>query len=220
MAIEQPSLSELISGVLILSGLGLSMWAMADDVSDLVRVRRYGEIGGPRWVSAMEHFLFNGSLLFGWVCVLGLLSIAIYLPSRPSAVENELGTIGGWLRLGFVLAVLVAQINRRVGRQKMRSLPLAAWERMLSSMFDGLNHEQREVLSKRLLSVTLAGREMGHAINNGLAQPVGAIDLVLSTATLNAVERADLIEAKENILAVCERVSGLHTEIKSEGQPA
>lgn len=214
--IEAPSLSEVVSAIVILCGLGLSLWALVDDVSDLAYVQRFGEVDGPRWVAAMEHLWFNSTLLVGWLCMFGLISIAIYLPARADQTENELTTVAGWLRLVFIAAVLIAQVHRRVGRLKMRRLPLESWERMLLSMFDGLTPEERTSLSTRLLAATSAGREMGHLIANELSAPVGLIDLVLDTAVLTTQQRADLEEAREHILGVSGRASGLHAEIRAQ----
>lgn len=216
MAIEAPSLAEVVSAILILGALGLSLWALIDDIGDLINVRRYGEVGGPRWVAAMEHFWFNATMLFGWGCFLGLISIAIYLPSRLGATESELGTVAGWLRLGYTAAFLVAQLHRRVGRLKMRKIPIESWERMLLSMFDGLTPQERISLSTRLLAATSAGRELGHLIANRLGVPVGLIDIVLTSAVLTERQRADLSEARDHILAVSDNAAGLHAEIKRQ----
>lgn len=214
--IDAPSLAEVVSAIVILAGLALSFWALLDDVGDLLNVKRYGEVGGPRWVAASEHFLFNSTLAVGWLCFLGLISIAIYLPPRPGPTENELATVAGWLRLAFTVAVLIAQVHRRVGRVKMRAIPVESWALMLASMVDGLSSDERASISMRLLAATSAGREMGHLIANGLTPPVGLIDLVLTAAALTDQQRADLTEAREHILAVIGRAAGLHSDIKRQ----
>lgn len=214
---EAPTLAELLAVAVVLFGLGLSCWALVDDTWDLYHVYRFGEVGGPRWVAANEHFLFNGTLLVGWLLMLGLVAIAVYLPTRTDQPTTILTDWAGWLRFGFMVAVLMAQTHRRIGRQKLRNLPLESWERMLASMFDGLTVAERESLSHRLLAATTAGREMGHLIANRLTAPVGLIDLVLVNAVgLTAEQRADLEEAREHILAVSDSAAGLHAAIKAQ----
>lgn len=217
---EALTLAEALRAVLVLSALALSLWALVDDVWDLINVSRYGEVDGPRWVAALEHLLFNGTLLIGWLCYLMVVSIAIYLPRRTDPVLDFWATLGGWGSLGFAVCVLLAQIHRRVGRVRLKSLPLAAWERMLASMVDGLTPEQREPVTARLLASTTAGRELGHVIANETAPAIGLIDLVLATAVLTERHRADLVEAQEHIAIISERGAALHQEIKRLGGAA
>lgn len=207
----------MIRAAIVLGALLLSVWALVDDVWDLVNVRRFGEIDGPRWVTAMEHFWFNATLLGGWCCYLGVVAIAIYLPARSDPTQNDLATVAGWLNLGYGVCVLVAQVHRRVGRVRLKQLPLAAWERMLASMVDGLTPEQRESVSARLLASTTAGREISHVISNETAPAVGLIDLVLATAVLTDRQRADLLEAQEHIAIISDRGARLHPEFKRLG---
>lgn len=214
--IDPLSLSEMLRTIVVLGGLLLSGWALIDDLWDLVTVRRFGEVGGPRWVLAVEHIWFNATLLAGWLFFLGVLSVAISLPPRTDVEQNAWARIASWLNVGFGCAVLLAQAVRRAGRIRIRALPLSAWERMLASMVDGLSVEDRAALLGRLLVATTAGRQMGHLIANSLAAPVGLIDLVLETATLTDEQRADLIEAREHILGVSTRAAGLHQEIKDQ----
>lgn len=214
---EQPSIPELIRVAIVLGALVLSIWALIDDVWDLFNVRRHGEVGGPLWVSAMEHLLFNSTLLAGWLCYLGVVSIAIYLPSRADPTQNAMATIAGWLNLVFGACVFVAQLHRRAGRVQLKGLPLAAWERMLASMVDGMTPEQREPVTARLLASTKAGREIGHVISNEAAPAVGLIDLVLATAVLTNRQRDDLHEAMQHITVIAERGAHLHAEFRRLG---
>lgn len=214
---DSPSIAEMIRVAIVIGALTLSIWALIDDVWDLVNVRRYGEIDGPRWVAAMEHFWFNATLFVGWLCFLGVVSIAIYLPARADPTQNAWATVAGWLNLVFGAGVFVAQVHRRVGRVRLKNLPLAAWERMLASMVDGMTPEQRESVSARLLASTTAGREISHVIANESAPAVGLIDLVLATAVLTDQQRADLIEAQQHITVVSDRGARLHPEFKRLG---
>lgn len=213
---ESPTLAELLRVAIVLGALLLSGWALVDDVWDLVHVYRFGEIGGPRWVSAMEHFAFNGTLLVGWLAFLGVATIAVYLPSRTDAVENELSAVAGWLSLGFAGCVLIAQVHRRVGRQKLRAMPLESWERMLRSMFDGLSAAERVGLSARLLAATSAGREMGHAVANELQLPVALLDEMARDPSLTEARRSEASEAVARLEAVLSHVRTLHATIKDQ----
>lgn len=214
---EPLSLTEIVRLTIVLGALTLSVWALIDDVADLVNVRRFGEVGGPRWLAASEHFWFNATLLVGWLCYLGVVSIAIYLPSRADPALNAWALIGGRLSLGFAACVLLAQVHRRIGRNRLKSLPLDAWERMLAAMVDGLTPSQRESVSTRLLASTTAGCELGHVIANETAPAVGLIDLVLESAVLTEHQRGDLVEAQRHILVVSERGAALHAEIRRLG---
>ena len=210
------TMAEVLRTIIVLGGLLLSGWALIDDAWDLVNVKRFGEVGGPRWVLATEHLWFNGTLLAGWVCALGVLAIAISLPPRSDADQHALAQVGSWLTLGFGASILLAQGVRRAGRIKIRSLPLASWERMLASMVDGLSHEDRTALLGRLLTATTAGRELGHLIANRLAPSVGLIDLVVEAGGLSEGQRADLTEARDRIVAVSAEAASLHAEIKRQ----
>lgn len=209
------TLSEMIGMVVFLGGLGLSCWALVDDIWDLTNVYRFGEVGGPRWVSAMEHFLFNGSMLLGWAMLLGLTGIAIYLPSRQEPNADTLGFVAGWLRLGAGFAFLTAQIHRRVGRVRLQRLPLEAWETMLASMFDGMSVQDRTTLLARLLRVSHAGREMGHLIANTLQQPVATLSILQEDRRLTDEERADIAASLDALDMVGRQVQVLHSEIRS-----
>lgn len=213
---EQVTLTELLRLVIVAAALVLSGWAIVDDLWDLVHVRRYGEIDGPRWVTAMEHLLFNGTLLAGWLLYLVLVGIAVYLPDRPNASEHTLATAAGWLSLGYSVCVLVAQVHRRVGRSRLRSLPLDAWERMLAAMFDGLTHEQRVSVSSRLLAATSAGRELGHAAANLAQAPVALLDEIARDARETPERRAEAANALAMMEQLMGHVRGLHMKIKQQ----
>lgn len=213
---EYPTLSELLGGAIILGGLGLSLWGLIDDLWDLVNVRRFGEIGGPRWISAEEHLFSDLSFLGAWTCILGVLGIAIYLPARTDPVGGVLALTAGWLRFGATVLFLLAQVNRRVGRQKLRNLPLEAWEQMLASMMDGMSPVDRDAMTTRLLAATAAGREMGHRVANDLTQPVAALDAIATDERVPASLRSDAALAIANLDAMLTRVKGLHAEIKAQ----
>ena len=213
---EWPTAAEILGGVVILVGLGLSLWSLNDDIIDLDYVREHGIVGGPRWVAATEHAWTSLSFLVGWLCILYVLGVAVYLPARGDVEQDALAASAGWARLGFTVFVLVAQVHRRIGRAKLRALPAESWEQMLLMMFDGLGPVERISLNERLLMATAAGRQMGHLIANELSPPVGLIDIVLASAVLTDQQRADLIEAREHIVAVSARAANLHAEIKAQ----
>lgn len=217
--VPDPTITELIRVVIVLGALWLSGWALIDDVTDLVNVRRFGEVDGPRWITAMEHLLFNGTLLVGWLQFLGVVAIAVYLPSRPDAVENELSVIGGWLSLGFSVCVLLAQVHRRVGRTKLRSLPLSAWERMLTSMLTGMSTKDREAISTRLLAATALGRQVSHGTYNRISPAVGLLSLILEDEQETPERRTDAAMALAELERLVETTRALHAEIKALENP-
>lgn len=210
------TLAETLRIVIVTGALILSGWALIDDAWDLVNVRRYGEVGGPRWVLAMEHVWFNATLLLGWLCFLGVVGIAISLPPRENTTQDTLAQIASWLNFGYGCCVFMAQVHRRVGRIKLRSLPLAAWERMLKSMMDGMSVAEREALTVRLATAVMAGREMGHLIRREVSPAVGLVSLVMATAMLTSEERANLEEVERHLMAVCDRAPHLHEEIRAQ----
>lgn len=217
---EAPTLAELIRAVIVLGALLLSGWALVDDLSDLANVRRYGEVGGPRWITASEHLWFNGTLLVGWLLFLAVTAIAIYLPDRPDAVENELVAIAGWCNLGFAVCVLLAQMHRRVGRSKLRSLPREAWERMLRSMLTGMSDIDQEAVATRLLAATTAGRQIGHAVYNRVAPAVGVLSLIAEDEREHPERRAEAAGALAELERLVDTTRALHAEIKRlEGAP-
>lgn len=218
--IEQPTAAEWLGAAIILGGLGLSLWGLIDDLWDLVNVRRFGEIGGPRWVSGMEHLLSDLAFLGAWCCVFGVLTIAVYLPSRADPVADALAQIAGWLRFASALFFLAAQINRRVGRQKLRALPLSAWEQMLASMMDGLSPVEREAMAQRLLRATTAGRELGHLVANRAQLPVSVLERLAGNPAVSESLRSDAALALAELDEMVTRSKQLHASIKAqEGAP-
>lgn len=215
----EPTPAEMLRVVIVLGALLLSGWALIDDVSDLLNVRKYGEVGGPRWITAMEHFLFNLTLLAGWLLFLGVTAIAIYLPERRDAVENELVTIAGWCNVGFAICVLLSQMHRRVGRTKLRGLPLAAWERMLRSMLTGMNEHDREAVNLRLLAATAAGRQIAHGVYNHISPAVGVLSLIVEDAREAPERRTEAALALAELERLVDDTRPLHEQIKSLERP-
>jgi hypothetical protein len=219
--IESPTLAEWLGALIVVVALGVSLWALVDDVWDLVNVRRFGEVGGPRWIAAYEHFLFNMTLLGGWLCFLGVIAIAIYLPTRTDlGGERYLSDAVGWLRIGYAFMVLWAQIHRRVGRVRLQRLPLEAWERMLAAMVGGLSIEDRRALTNRLLTATGAGRDLGHTVANHLTAPMAMLSLLEADPRLTAEERSDIAVAVRELELMAAEVPRLHAAIKSLERPA
>lgn len=215
----EPTLAELLGATIILIGLGLSGWALVDDLWDLVHVYRFGEIGGPRWVAAMEHLISNLTFLGAWTCILGVLSIAIYLPARREPVADSLSAIAGWLRFGATLLFLTGQVNRRIGRMKLRALPIESWERMLTAMFDGMTFDQRSWLTQRILQLQTAGREMGHAVRNDAQLPLAVLDELARDPTQTPERRAEAAEAVAALDRMLRHTTALHAAIKQEPAP-
>jgi hypothetical protein len=210
------SVAEMLGLALVLGGLGLSLWSIVDDLWDLVHVYRFGEVNGPRWVAAMEHFLTSLAFFGAWTAILGILAIAIYLPPRASPAAAEMAGWAGWLRVGSVTCFLVAQVNRRVGRIKMRQLPVEAWQRMIEAMLDGLTAAERASLSHRLLVATTAGRELGHAVSSAAQVPVAVLDEIARDESLTAERRAAAREALAAIDHMLTLTRGLHAQIKAQ----
>jgi hypothetical protein len=213
---EEPSLAELLRVVIVVGGLLLSGWAIVDDVWDLVNVRRYGEVGGPRWVLAVEHLWFNGTLLVGWLCALGVVGIAISLPPREDADQDLLATVASWLTFGFGVCVLLAQGVRRAGRLTIRALPLVAWEQMLASMVDGMSAADRASFRTALLRSTAAGRELGHLAANEMQPAMGLLSMLSEDARIPSDYRADAASAVEALDRAIVHIKALHAEIRAQ----
>lgn len=209
-----PTTAELLGVVLVLAGLLFSAWALVDDAFDLLNVWRFGEVGGPRWVAATGHLLFNATLLAGWLCFLLVISVAVYLPSRTDEPAADLSFWVGWARLGFAASVLFGQVHQRTARFKLRRLPLEAWEQMILTMFDGLGVEDRQVLTQRLFRATAAGRALGHAVANDLQAPVTVLDRIISDPASTEMEKEEAAEAMTAIETMMTHVRALHAEIK------
>lgn len=210
------TLNEVLRVVIFLGGLGFSAWALIDDAVDLLNVRRFGEVGGPRWYAAAGHFLFNLTLLIGWLLFGGVAAIAVYLPPRPGQTAEALTIVAGWLNFGFSVCVLVGQVHQRAARFHLKRLPIEAWERMVATMFDGLDLEGRAELTGRLLRATHAGREMGHLVRNELQLPVSVLDAMAADAALTMVQRDRATQALANLERVAVQVEALHAEIKAQ----
>jgi hypothetical protein len=206
----EPTLAELLGAVIVLHGLLFSAWALIDDGWDLVNVRRYGVVGGPRWIAAQGHFFFNVTLIVGWLCFLVQIAVAVYLPSRTDEPAADLSYWVGWARLGFAACVLIAQVHQRAARLKMRRLPLEAWDRMVASM----DAAGRDVLMSRLLRATGAGRQMGHLVAGELQFPVSLLDELADDPSLGDERRAAIVAAQESLIRVNNGIRALHQEVK------
>lgn len=217
--IFDPTTAELLGVVLVLAGLLFSGWAMVDDAFDLLNVWRFGEVGGPRWVAATGHLMFNATLFVGWICFLVVIAVAVYLPSRTDEPAADLAFWVGWARLGFAVSVLFGQIHQRTARFKLRRLPLEAWEQMILTMFDGLGVEDRQVLTQRLFRATAAGRALGHTVANDLQAPVIVLDRILSDPASTELEKEEAAQALDAIETMMESVRNLHAEIKLLEKP-
>lgn len=213
--IEPPTLAELLGAVIVLGGLLLSGWALVDDAWDLVHVRRFGEVGGPRWVSGMDHLVSDLSSLGAWTFFLVVISIAIYLPQRTDQPGDTLSAIVGWCRFFGSVCFLAAQANRRVSRIKLQNLPLEAWERMMVAMFEGMSPRDQVGLRTRLLTATMAGREIGHTVANDLQLPVAVLDAIADDPSAPPERRAEAAEALAMIEQTIASVRLLHARIKS-----
>lgn len=205
------TLSEVLGGLVVLAGLGFSLWALIDDAYDLLYVYRYGEVGGPRWIAASGHLLFNLTMTLGWLLFCGVLAVAIYLPSRTDEPAAELAWVVGWLRLGFALCVLGGQIHQRTARFKLRKLPLDAWERMI----DNLDAPGRLLLLRRFSSTSEVGRAMGHTVANTVQMPVAVLDEIAEDEAVAPERRQEAALARDALQQMSREVGSLHAQVKA-----
>lgn len=212
---SDPTTAELVGLVIVLGGLLFTFWALATDMSDLMNVRYYGEVGGPRWITARGHLLANLKFLGAWVCALVWVGVAVYLPSRTDEPTATLAQLVGWCRVLMAFCVLLAQIDQRATRFSLSRLPLESWERMVAAMSAGMAPAERVALVRRLGLATDAGRQMGHLVANELQAPVASLSLLSDDEVLAPEHRAIVDDVIADLVGVAARARALHGEIKA-----
>lgn len=120
---------EVAAALIGIGAVGYAFWGLVDNIFDLRYVRREGEVGGPRWITA--SFLLASHILFllGWLGYTHVALAAAYLPNRVDISTSMTAEIAA-MRLGYGVFGLLAQVTLRLMRIRLRHLPREQWAPM------------------------------------------------------------------------------------------
>jgi hypothetical protein len=155
---------------------------------------------GPRHLFVLGFLVGSGLLAVVWVGFDALGANAMLNPPPVTPDRIASSARAGWILvsletvlLAFTGVLLLAWVT--IGRRTLRPL---AEHTPIALMLDAID----------------AGRELGHLVRNRIGVPIGLIDLAMAEAALTDRQRADLIEARDALLALVEEVGHLHQEIR------
>jgi hypothetical protein len=156
---------------------------------------------GPRHKFVVAFLVGVGLLVLVWLGFVALGANALVNPPPLTPDREAASERGGWILVGlesllFLFQAVLLTAWVAVGRPTLRD-----------------SQEPMTVLGLLLQSIGI-GRELGHLIRNRLTVPVGLIDVTLETAVLTEMQRRDLIEARESLLAIGIEADALHQRIR------
>lgn len=141
---------EVAAALLGVAAIGYAGYGAVDNVFDLRYVRRYGVVGGPRWITATCLLIANVCFLLGWLGYTHVAFVAASLPGRADVRSDALSQVAA-MRLGYALFGLLGQVALRWMRTKLRHLTPEQWAPLFgeAAQFQALYHEARAALRSR-----------------------------------------------------------------------
>lgn len=157
---------------------------------------------GPRHKFVLGFLVGDGLLLLVW-CGFVALGVNALLNPPPAGLDRVAASErGGWILVGLESVLFLFQ-----------AVLLWAWVAVGHPTLKPGNREP-VTLPELFLQATGVGRDLGHLIKNRVAPAVGLIDVTLETAVLTPTQRADLIEARDGLMALASESDVLHQQIK------
>lgn len=163
--IEHATPWEAAAALIGVGAIAYALWGLIDNVFDLRYVRREGELGGPRWITASFLLASHVCFLLGWLGYTHVALTAAYLPPRSDVASGSLSEIAV-MRLFYGVFGLLAQVTLRLMRLRLRRLSREQWEPLFGEAvkFRALYHEA-QARSRRLEAQVAEQRADKHESN-------------------------------------------------------